>query len=84
VLAGKLVALMTIYALGEFPRLRLLALTPEHHAAVLQKLERLRGHKLTYVDASSLVFLGALRIDEVWGSDRDLALEGARVVPVGR
>jgi len=47
-------------------------------------LERLRGHKLTYVDASSLVFLGALRIDEVWGTDRDLALEGARVVPVSR
>jgi hypothetical protein len=49
-----------------------------------RKLERLRGHKLTYVDASSLVFLGALGIDEVWGTDRDLALEGARVVPVSR
>ena len=71
-------------ALTEFPRLRLLPLTPEHHATVLQKLERLRGHKLTYVDASSLVFLRALRIGEVWGTDRDLALEGARVVPVGR
>lgn len=71
-------------ALGEFPRLRLLPLTPEHHTAVLQKLERLRGHKLTYVDAASLVFLGALHIDEVWGTDRDLALEGARVLPVGR
>jgi hypothetical protein len=38
-------------------------------------------HKLTYVDASSLVFLSALRIGEVWGMDRDLALEGARVIP---
>jgi hypothetical protein len=36
------------------------------------------------VDASSLVFLGAMRIGEVWGTDRDLALEGARIVPVGR
>jgi predicted nucleic acid-binding protein len=71
-------------ALGEFPRLRLLPLSPEHHTVVLEKLERLRGHKLTYVDASSLVFLGALHIDEVWGTDRDLALEGARVLPVGR
>ena len=71
-------------ALTELPRLRLLPLTGEHHASVLLKLERLRGHKLTYVDASSLVFLGALRIGEVWGTDRDLALEGARVVPVGR
>jgi hypothetical protein len=41
-------------------------------------------HKLTYVDASSLVFLSALRIGEVWGTDRDLALEGARVIPGGR
>jgi hypothetical protein len=47
-------------------------------------LERFRGHKLTYVDASSLVFLGQHRIPEVWGTDRDLALEGARVVPAGR
>ena len=43
----------------------------------------MRGHKLTYVDASSLVFLDALRIAEVWGTDRDLALEGARVIPIG-
>jgi predicted nucleic acid-binding protein len=71
-------------ALAEFPRLQLLSLTPAHHTAVLQKLDRLRGHKLTYVDASSLVFLGALRIRDVWGTDRDLALEGARVVPGGR
>ena len=71
-------------ALTELPRLQLVPLTPEHHAAVLLKLERLRGHKLTYVDASSLVFLATLRVGEVWGTDRDLALEGARVVPVGR
>ena len=71
-------------ALTELPKLQLLSLTPAHHTAVLQRLERLRGHKLTYVDASSLVFLSALRIAEVWGTDRDLALEGARVVPGGR
>lgn len=70
--------------LTELPRLQLLSLTPAHHAAVIQRLERLRGHKLTYVDASSLVFLSTLRIGEVWGTDRDLALEGARVIPGGR
>lgn len=53
----------------------------DHHAAVLRKLERLRGHKLTYVDASSLVFLSQLRISDVWSVDQDLAIEGARVVP---
>jgi predicted nucleic acid-binding protein len=69
-------------ALAELPRLQLLALDITHHAAVVQKLERLRGHRLTYVDASSLVFLARLRIAEVWGTDRDLALEGARVLPI--
>lgn len=70
-------------ALADFAWLNLLGLDAAHHAAVLRKLERLRGHRLTYVDASSLVFLGQLRIREVWGTDRDLSLEGARVVPSG-
>jgi predicted nucleic acid-binding protein len=70
-------------ALVDFPWLTLQALDAAHHAAVLQKLERLRGHKLTYVDASSLVFLHRLRIREVWGTDRDLSIEGARVLPTG-
>ncbi len=70
-------------ALVDFSWLTLHAIDTEHHTAVLEKLERLRGHKLTYVDASSLVFLARLRVREVWGTDRDLSLEGARVVPKG-
>lgn len=70
-------------ALGELPRLRILPLDEQHHGLVLRKLERLRGHRLTYVDASSLVFLDRLKIREVWGTDFDLAIEGARVVPGG-
>jgi predicted nucleic acid-binding protein len=70
-------------ALGELPRLELLTVDVAVHDAVVRKLERRRGRKLTYVDASSLVFLERLRIGEVWGTDRDLSLEGARVVPVG-
>ena len=70
-------------ALSDLPGLVLLALDADHHEAVSRKLERFRGHKLTYVDASSLVWLGHLRIREVWGTDRDLGLEGARVRPVG-
>lgn len=69
-------------ALNDFPRLRLLSLDDAHHGEVGRKLDRLRGYKLTYVDASSLVFLQARGIRQVWGTDRDLALEGARVVPV--
>ena len=71
-------------AIDELPQLELLALDADHHAAVVRKLERLRGHKLTYVDASSLVFLSRLRIEQVWGVDRDLAVEGAKVVPAGK
>ena len=68
--------------LDDLPRLRLLALDQAHHRAVSRKLDQFRGHKLTYVDGSSLVFLQARGIREVWGTDRDLALEGTRVVPV--
>jgi predicted nucleic acid-binding protein len=70
-------------ALADFSWLTLQALDTGHHAAVVQKLERLRGHKLTYVDASSLVLLSRLRIRVVWGTDKDLTIEGARVVPMG-
>jgi predicted nucleic acid-binding protein len=67
-------------ALGDLPRLELLALDAAHHRSVALMLERFRGRKLTYVDASSLVFLAKRRIGEVWGTDRDLALGGARVL----
>lgn len=70
-------------ALAEFTWLTVHGLDAAHHAAVTRKLERLRGHKLTYVDASSLVFVDQLRIPVVWGTDRDLSIEGARVVPSG-
>lgn len=52
-----------------------------HRAAVDDKLEVLRGTKLTYVDASSLVWLATKGIDTVWGTDHHLAIEGARVIP---
>jgi predicted nucleic acid-binding protein len=71
-------------ALDDLPSLELLSIDEDHHRDVARKLERFRGHRLTYVDASSLVFLGRLGIGEVWGTDRDLGLEGARVVPIGR
>jgi predicted nucleic acid-binding protein len=68
--------------LSEMTGLRLLPVDVAHHDAVVRKLEALRGHKLTYVDASSLVFIAHLRVREVWGTDRDLGIEGARVIPV--
>ena len=68
-------------ALVDLPRLELQPLDARHHDEVLEALERLRGHRLTYVDASSLAFLRRHRIREVWGTDRDLGIEGARVLP---
>jgi len=66
---------------AELPRLRLLELSKGHHGHVLGKLDRLRGTKLTYVDASSLVWLKAHKIRTVWGTDHHLSIEGATVVP---
>jgi hypothetical protein len=63
--------------------LTLLPVDLAHHAAVERKLERLRGQKLTYVDASSLVFLAQHRIKVAWGTDLHLGIEGARVLPSG-
>lgn len=65
----------------ELDPLRILDASSEHHAAALEKLDHLRGIKLTYVDASSLVWLEQLGIRTVWGCDYDLAVEGAMIVP---
>ena len=67
--------------LDAWPGMQLLPLDAAHHAAVVRKLDRHRGRKLTYVDASSLVWLERRRIPEVWGTDVDLAIEGARIRP---
>ena len=68
-------------ALDDLPRLELLPLDAAHHREVCATLDRFRGRKLTYVDASSLVFLEDRRIREVWGTDQDLSLNGSRVIP---
>lgn len=68
-------------ALATLPRLTLLPLDLKHFAAVGKQLDRLRGVKLTWVDASSLVFVKERKIAAVWGTDSDLSLEGATVLP---
>jgi predicted nucleic acid-binding protein len=67
--------------IDDLPGLKVLGVDDRHRAAVAEKLEDLRGTKLTYVDASSLVWLAARRIRTVWGSDHHLAIEGAKVIP---
>lgn len=69
------------HALAALPNLALYPIDASHHAAVGRKLDRFRGLKLTWVDASSLVFLSEKRIKVVWGTDSDLTIEGARLRP---
>jgi predicted nucleic acid-binding protein len=61
--------------------LRLFNVDMNHHRGVLQMLDRLRGAKLTYVDASSLTLMERHKIRKVWGTDHHLALTGAEVLP---
>ena len=65
----------------DLPGLRVLGSDLPHVRAVHAKLDALRGCKLTFVDASSLVWLEEKRIGTVWGTDHHLAIEGAKVIP---
>jgi len=68
-------------AFAALPPVRLCPLDAAHHRLVERKLDKLRGIKLTYVDASSLVVVAERRIETVWGTDSDLGAEGASVIP---
>jgi len=78
---GEEAARTFMAAVGSLPALQVLPTTLDHHAAVLRKLDRFRGLKLTYVDASSLVHVAQLKAPIVWGTDAHLGIEGARVIP---
>jgi len=51
------------------------------HAQTLKLLDRLRGAKVSYVDASSLGILEKHKIKIVWSTDYHLGLTGAEVLP---
>lgn len=61
--------------------LKLFAATTGHHQSVVKMLDRFRGSKLTYVDASSLCFLEEHRIRRVWATDHHLGLTGVELLP---
>lgn len=61
--------------------IRVFDATAEHHREVVKILDRYRGTKLTYVDASSLALMEEHGIGRVWSTDRHLALGGAEVLP---
>jgi predicted nucleic acid-binding protein len=61
--------------------LRILDAAAAHDQDVGRVLDRFRGAKLTYVDASSLHFLEKHKIRRVWSTDYHLGLTGAEVLP---
>ena len=61
--------------------LQIFEATREHHKEVAKVLERHRGSKLTYVDASSLALIARHKIKRVWATDHHLGLTGAEVIP---
>lgn len=67
--------------LGRLQELELYEATGVHHDAVLEMLNRYRGTKLTYVDASSLCFLEHHHIRTVWATDHHLGVTGVTVLP---
>ncbi len=67
--------------LAGLPDLEVLSADFGHARAVERKLAAHPDADLSYLGASSLVFLGHHRILDVWGADPVLGLEGARVLP---
>lgn len=61
--------------------LRVFETDTAHHADVCRLLDRLRGAKLTYVDASSLTLMKQHKIGRAWSTDRHLGLTGNQVLP---
>ena len=61
--------------------LKIHEVTAEHHRQVGKMLDRLRGAKVSYVDASSLCLLERHKIRKVWSTDFHLSLTGAEVAP---
>jgi predicted nucleic acid-binding protein len=61
--------------------LAILPVTLDDHEKTLRMLDRFRGAKLTYVDASSLGWIEQRRIKTVWSTDHHLDLTGAEILP---
>ena len=55
--------------------------TAELHRDTCRMLDRLRGARLTYVDASSLALMERHGIRTAWATDYHLGLTGAQVLP---
>ena len=68
------------FMLDSLEGLRVFDADAAHHEDACKILDRLRGAKLTYVDASSLALIARHGIRKVWATDHHLGLTGAEVV----
>ncbi|MGH7563715.1 MAG: type II toxin-antitoxin system VapC family toxin [Gemmatimonadota bacterium] len=78
---GEESARMFRQLLSDLSGLQVLDADSEHRTAVWAKLDDLRGRKLTFADASSLVWIKEKGVEKVWGTDHHLGIEGATVMP---
>jgi predicted nucleic acid-binding protein len=78
---GEEVARSFHLLIASLPALKVYEATAAHHATILRMLDRFRGAKLTYVDASSLCLLEQHKIHQVWSTDHHLGLTGVEVLP---
>ncbi|MBI1875790.1 MAG: type II toxin-antitoxin system VapC family toxin [Acidobacteria bacterium] len=78
---GEEAARSLLALLNRLHGLHLYEASTAHHEATVGMLERYRGTKLTYVDASSLCLMADHRISTVWATDHHLGLAGAEVLP---
>ena len=80
--AGEEIARQFRLFVNAIPKMKVLFSNAEVHAATASMLDKHRGSKLTYVDASSLTILDAQKISTVWSTDYHLSLTGKTIKPV--
>ena len=69
------------FLLDSLDGLVILDADPELRDETWRMLDRLRGARLTWVDASSLALMARHGIRTVWATDHHLGLTGAEVLP---
>jgi predicted nucleic acid-binding protein len=61
--------------------LKIYPTSSEHHQEVKRMLDRYRGSKLSFVDASSLALIEDHGIEQVWSTDHYLGITGVELLP---
>ena len=68
--------------LASLPNFKYLPVDAITHKETLLILDKYRGSKLTFVDASSIYYIINFRVGQVWSTDGHLSLAGKPVYPI--